>query len=110
MGQLFGFEVIVSTYGGEINIVNTSFTSATYFSYVAATVKTVNITCESATQLSPQAQLLVPSSGISKYYQMQGYYAAGNVYEVWVDVNTPTNNPPSGHVLQDVEVAATWSQ
>jgi hypothetical protein len=47
--------------------------------------------------------------GTARYFQMQGWYAAGQVYENWIVVGTPTNNPPSGHILQDVRIAASWT-
>jgi hypothetical protein len=40
-------------------------------------------------------------------YLLSGYYAAGNVKERWVSPIV-ANNPPSGHLLVDIEVEAFW--
>lgn len=42
------------------------------------------------------------------YYKMRGYYAAGSTYEVYVVLGQPSNIPPSGHILENVEVVAAW--
>lgn len=38
------------------------------------------------------------------YYKMQGWYAAGSVYENWVSTNAPNYTPPSGHSLSNIVI------
>jgi hypothetical protein len=35
-------------------------------------------------------------------YKMQGWYAAGSVWEVWVVATAPNTFPPSGHTLTEI--------
>jgi hypothetical protein len=42
------------------------------------------------------------------YYKMRGFYVAGSTYEVYVVAGQPSNIPPSGHTLENVEVVAAW--
>lgn len=43
---------------------------------------------------------------VNTYYKMQGWYAAGSVYETWISVNSPNTTPPSGHTLTGVKVVS----
>ena len=46
--------------------------------------------------------------GTVTYYKMRGYYVTGAVYETYVVSGSPSSTPPSGHVLIDVAIVATW--
>jgi hypothetical protein len=48
------------------------------------------------------------SGGTTTYYKMRGYYVSGSVYETYVVSGSPSAIPPSGHVLIDVAIVATW--
>ena len=61
-------------------------------------------------QAPPLAELMMPSTGAIKYYQMRGWYVSGEIYETWVVANVPSSTPPSGHILIKIEIAATWTQ
>jgi hypothetical protein len=99
----------MANWPGEIGTVNTALTSAHLYS-AQGSASAVQTTTTPAALTAWPSELDMPSPGATKYYQMQGWYVAGQVYEVWVDVGTPSNNPPSGHTLIDVAVAATWVQ
>jgi hypothetical protein len=64
----------------------------------------------SGLQAAPLAELMMPNTGAVKYFQMRGWYISGETYETWVVANVPSSIPPSGHILIDVEIAATWTQ
>lgn len=66
------------------------------------------------------AESLVPSGRTSNvgaiigiveitYYKMQGFFAAGSVYETWVGVGSPNTSPPSGHTLTNIVVVSTFT-
>jgi hypothetical protein len=47
----------------------------------------------------------VPAHLTTLYYKMQGWYAAGSVYETWISINSPGNTPnPSGHTLTNITI------
>lgn len=56
-----------------------------------------------------QGGAVLSNTGSTTYYLMRGYYLAGAVYETWVVTTTPGSTPPSGHVLTNVTIVATWT-
>lgn len=57
-------------------------------------------------EVQPRAFNIV--GGTTTYYKMRGYYSVGSVYETYVVTGAPSSTPPSGHVLTDVAIVATW--
>jgi hypothetical protein len=57
-------------------------------------------------EVQPKAFNVV--GGTTTYYKMRGYYTIGSVYETYVVIGAPSSTPPSGHVLTDVAIVATW--
>lgn len=47
--------------------------------------------------------------GFSTYFKLQGYNTQTSQYEVWHSKDMPLLTPPSGNVLVNIEVIATWT-
>ena len=104
-----GFVFYSQNYNGEFLEPNTNFITG-----VQAPAQGNNLPVApnniAGTQGAPLVELMMPSTGAVKYFQMRGWYVSGEIYETWVVSSIPSSNPPSGHTLIDIEIAATWTQ